>query len=298
MKRYHAPRRVGSLWIPIAAVFLIAVFGYVGRGTIRDVWASILAPKLPTAQPYQPRPVAEGGVASPSAPSPFEGGYATSQNYVMESSPIVAPKPTDPLAFTGTLPDEVNLAVPFTTQAPYSDWNEPYQNACEEASAIMVNAFYQGKTGKIAPADADIAIKKLVAYENATFGDYKDTNADQTAQFLRDYYGFKTVLVKSFKTIGELKQVLALGYPIIIPADGRLLGNPNYRNGGPAYHMLVLRGYTPDLIITNDAGTRNGLSYTYSYETILNATHDWTGNEATMATGRRVMIVVIPNAAP
>lgn len=216
----------------------------------------------------------------------------------MESNPISAPQPKDPLAFDGALPLEVNLAVPFTTQAPYSDWGEPYQNACEEASAIMVDAFYRGKTGKIPLSDADALIKKLVAYENVTFGDYKDTTAEQTAQVLRDYFKYATVIVKPFRTADDVKKPLALGYPVILPSAGKLLGNPNYRNGGPAYHMLVLRGYTPDFFITNDAGTRNGQGYTYTYATILKATHDWMGRDDNITTGDRVMLVVIPNPKP
>src|SRR3989344_4828168 len=32
---------------------------------------------------------------------------------------------------------EVNLKVPFTSQAPTGNWDLPYQEACEEASALM-----------------------------------------------------------------------------------------------------------------------------------------------------------------
>lgn len=50
---------------------------------------------------------------------------------VVEEKPEVKPeeKPiVKPIA------DSINLAVPFTSQAPTGDWSEPWQNACEEAS--------------------------------------------------------------------------------------------------------------------------------------------------------------------
>ena len=39
--------------------------------------------------------------------------------------------------------------------------------------------------------------------------------------------------------------------------------------------MLVIRGYTPTSIITNDPGTRNGLNYAYDFDTLYNANGNW-----------------------
>ena len=40
-----------------------------------------------------------------------------------------------------TLPDKYLLKVAFQSQAPYGDWSEPYENACEEASIITVEHY-------------------------------------------------------------------------------------------------------------------------------------------------------------
>ncbi|MCR4279964.1 MAG: hypothetical protein NUV82_00890, partial [Candidatus Komeilibacteria bacterium] len=40
------------------------------------------------------------------------------------------------------LPAEYNLDVPFMSQAPHANWDLPYQEACEEASLIMVDYFW------------------------------------------------------------------------------------------------------------------------------------------------------------
>jgi hypothetical protein len=283
----------------VLGVFLLGLVlltgGYLGRGWIRSTWAALMAPTLPAATAYVPSSRTPTGTGGQDVTTPFEPGYSTSENYTLETAPQVKPPSTDPLAFTGTLPREVNLDVPFTTQAPHANWDYPYQEACEEASAIMVDAFYDGKTGRIPVAEADDLIKKIVAYEKATLGFYEDTNAEQTAQFIKGYFGYDTVLVKPLTSAEDIKKVVALGHPVIVPFAGKLLGNPNFRNGGPPYHMLVIRGYTPTLFITNDPGTRNGFAYTYTYETIMNAAHDWVGSKDTITQGKKYMIIVLPN---
>ncbi|MBU0540730.1 C39 family peptidase [Patescibacteria group bacterium] len=267
---------------------------YVSRGFVRDFWDSLNAPNLPVAKPFQPQP--EGGdFQGVDAPSSVEGGYATSQNYILESNPTVKKKPVEEKKSASELPDEVNLDVPFTAQAPHQNWDMPYQEACEEAAVIMMDGFFKGQSGKISADAADEAIKKIVAFENAQYGFYEDTTALQTAQLIKDYYGYTNITVKPFDSADDIKSVLAEGYPVLIPAAGKLLHNPNFKNGGPPYHMLVIRGYTPDFFITNDPGTRKGQGYVYTYDTILEAAHDWTGSKDTVQNGDRVMIVVRPN---
>ena len=36
------------------------------------------------------------------------------------------------------LPASLLLEVPFTSQAPFGNWDEPYQEACEEAVMLML----------------------------------------------------------------------------------------------------------------------------------------------------------------
>ncbi|MFA5935850.1 MAG: C39 family peptidase [Patescibacteria group bacterium] len=281
----------GSLFV------LLAGGAYLERHALRDAWMRFRAPSLPPASAYIPGSRTPTGTGSQDVTTPFEPGYSTSEHYTLETAPVVKAPTGDPLAWNGVLPAEVNLDVPFMTQAPHANWDMPYQEACEEASAIMVDAFYRGKTGRIPVAQADEAILKLVAYEKSTLGFYEDTTAAQTAEVIKGYFGYENVVVKPLTSAEDIKQSLALGYPVIIPFAGKLLGNPNFTNGGPPYHMLVVRGYTPEHFITNDPGTRNGLQYTYSYEAILNAAHDWMGNPSNITTGKKMMIVVIPNDA-
>jgi hypothetical protein len=194
---------------------------------------------------------------------------------------------------------EINLAVPFSSQAPDSDWSEPYQNACEETASLMVAKYYQKAT--LTPAIAKQEILDLVAWENKTFGYYEDTTAQETAQILQDYYGFKRVDVIYDFSLADLKAQILAGRPVIIPASGQMLGNPNFKQPGPIYHMLVVKGIneTGDFI-TNDNGTRKGHDYIYKPDVLYKAIHDapqggHTINKADLDANRKAMIIVYPN---
>lgn len=283
----------------LVAALGIGLAGYAGRGFVRDVWDEYRSPRLPEATPYQFSSGQNSGVGSlGEVTNPFETGYSTSEHYVLETAPTPKPPRQDPLAFIGTLPTEKNLDVPFTSQAPLSSWDAPYQEACEEASVIMVDAYYRGETGRIPPDQADAAILKLVAYAKTALGLGEDADAEQMARLVKDYYGYEEVIIKPLTKADDIKEVIALGYPVIIPAAGKLLGNPNFLNGGPAYHMVVVRGYTPTMFITNDPGTRKGEEYVYDYATLLSAARNWTGSKETILQGEPVMMVVLPTKKP
>lgn len=189
------------------------------------------------------------------------------------------------------IPDSINLAIPFTSQAPTANWELPYQEACEEASMLMAGRFLQGRP-IAGVADADQAILELADYNANTMNYPIDMTAAETAQSIEILYDLKTELIYDFSW-DDVKQALAQGYPVILPAAGRQLGNPYYTAPGPLYHMLVIKGYTANKIITNDPGTKRGSNYQYSYDALYNAAHDWNGGD--VANGRKVIIVVKPS---
>mgnify|MGYP001618174552 FL=1 len=69
-----------------------------------------------------------------------------------------------------------------------------------------------------------------------------------------------------------------------------MLPNPHFRNGGPEYHTLVIRGYTEDSFITNDPGTQFGENFLYKYSDLMNSIHDW--NEGDVKNGKRLVLVI------
>lgn len=169
---------------------------------------------------------------------------------------------------------------------------------------MLVDGFWSERT--FTPDSADAELLELVAWSQRRFGFYFHTTAEQTATILREYYGYADVRVAYDIDIDDIKREVGEGRPVIVPAAGRLLGNENFRQPGPVYHMLVVKGFTKDgKIITNDVGTRRGHNYTYDEQVFLNAIHDvpsggddWpTGVEPAdyILKGRRVMITVYPN---
>ena len=215
-------------------------------------------------------------------------GLPPAREYAKATSTVKIP----PVTKTETVPEvrAVNLKVPFTIQAPFQVWDAAHNEACEEASSMMVDAYYRGRT--FAPASAEKEILSLENWEKNRFGYFEDTNAEETAIILREYYGYKDVRVVYDFSADDIRRELEAGRPVIVPFAGRLLGNPNFRGEGPRYHMLVFKGYRDGKFVTNDPGTRRGADYVYSEATIMNAAHDW--NHGEVSSGRRAMIVVYP----
>lgn len=211
------------------------------------------------------------------------------------------PKPllnAAPAKFTG-----INLAVPFSSQAPQGNWSLPYLEACEETSAILVDRFY--KNEKLDPETANQEILKLVAWENKTFGYYEHTTAEETGQILKKYFNYKRVDVTYDISLADIKAQITAGRPVIVPLAGRLVNNPYYRQPGPIYHMLVIKGLTKNGdFITNDVGTKRGANYTYDAAILYDAIHDAPFGGGGLTTeelkkyipaGRKAIIVVYPN---
>jgi hypothetical protein len=189
------------------------------------------------------------------------------------------------------LPLEFNLAVPFTSQAPLGQWNENFKEACEEASIIMIDAFF--KERKLSKKSVAKEILDLEEWEEKHLGSWRDASVQKVAFILKERYGYQKVNIIENPTIEIIKQSLYNGFLIIAPTAGRLLNNPYFRQPGPLYHMLVIRGWTKDnLFITNDPGTKRGNGYLYEPKKLLEAIHDL--NEEEITKGRKVIIVVKP----
>ena len=212
-----------------------------------------------------------------------------------ESAPkpaVVAEKSPPPT----TLPRELNLNVPFFSQAPQGDWGEPYQEACEEASLLLAYYYVTGQTPSIAEFEARLL--EMVEWEVEYFGQYEHTTAAQTAEMASLFLNYDAWEVVTEPTALELKNYLAKGYPVVAPFAGRYLGNPHFTGLGPVYHMLVIRGYEDGKFITNDVGTRHGENFLYSEEVLLEALHDWhddaSVNDEGILKGDKVVLVLKP----
>jgi len=192
---------------------------------------------------------------------------------------------------------EVNLPVPFTPQAPHANWDMPYQEACEEASALMAIRYAFGNP-IFSPNDADAGIRDLVRVNEETLGNPVDQTIAQLRDLMLEIDPKLSVRLLKNPQREELKEELSRGNVIIVPLEGRKLKNPFFQSPGPLYHMLVLRGYTRDgFFITNDPGTKRGEGYLYPFERIMEAMHDWPLQEAfdmPITPGGKVVLIVEP----
>lgn len=194
------------------------------------------------------------------------------------------------------LPEEYNLSVAFTSQAPDANWDQDHDEFCEEAAVLMVGRYWQDR-GIKDKAEAEAALQEIKSWELEHLGFYYDTTASETATILTGMYDLTYDLVED-PTVAAIKRAVASGNPVIVPTDGRALGNPNFRSPGPVYHNLVIKGYTDDgKFIANDPGTRKGADYVYDESVVMNAMHDWVPNTDRTkpgngsSTGRKVIII-------
>ncbi len=195
------------------------------------------------------------------------------------------------VAGAATLPPRAVVSdVPFTTQAPFGNWSQPWQDFCEEASAVMAVHFVLNLP--LTPAVAEQEMQIIRQYEELAYRHSRDTSADETAGGLEKLYGLKNVRVLPVATPDDIKKELAAGDVVIVPAAGRALRNPHFKAPGPDYHMVVITGYddTRGIFIANDPGTRSGKGYAYGQKLLFNAMHDWNGGD--IAHGEKKMIVV------
>lgn len=185
------------------------------------------------------------------------------------------------------LPEKVLLNVPFLSQAPFQKWDALHEDACEEASLIMAEYFLDGKKF-VSKEQGEKEIQSIVSFEKNNKYELSIT-LDELNQIAEKYYNLKTGRVEKNITINDIKKELAFGKPVIVGAAGKVLPNPNFRNGGPNYHMLVVVGYDQNGFITNDPGTRLGEGFRYSFDDLYNSIHDW--NEKNILNGGKNYLV-------
>lgn len=209
-----------------------------------------------------------------------------------EPQPFSIPQDTSSNEPPKEIPDKFLLQVPFTVQAPTANWDEMHNEACEEASAIMVAAYFSGDTRKVLPAsEVEKQISNLTQWQEKEFGYSLDSTAAETAEMIRAVYSLKAELVSNFSE-KDIREALLAKKVVILALSGQKLGNPYFKQPGPIYHMIVVRGYTQKELITNDPGTKRGENYPYTFETLKKAGADWNHSTNTIDVGKSVMIVV------
>lgn len=187
------------------------------------------------------------------------------------------------------LPPNKEIVVPFTSQAPQGNWQEPWQNACEEASIVMIQNFY--KDEGLTPEKARQQILAVFTLKKTTAPASKDESLERIEEIINSGNLNWQVHVVNDPSLTMIKDELTANHPIIAPVYAPLLNNPNYTNPGPLYHVIVITGYddAKGEFITNDPGTEAGKNYRYPYSVLLGALHDYLANKDYKAGAKRVL---------
>jgi len=190
------------------------------------------------------------------------------------------------------VPVKKNLLVPFTSQAPDNNWAEPWQNACEETVIVMVDNFYRGTslTKEIAIAE----ISKILSSKEQSFGQSKNESLETMLAMINAGQLNWQARVVTNPTLKALQGEIVKDRPVIVPVDARLLTNPYYANITPEYHVIVVSGYdsTEKKFIVQDPGTDKGANFTYGYDELMNAMHDYVTPD--ISQGRKAAIFTTP----
>lgn len=200
------------------------------------------------------------------------------------------------------IPNSINLDVPFVSQAPFKEWDDLHNEACEEAAVIGAILYLEKRN--MAAGEKDQEIRRLVEWQEENFSGHYDLPIEKVKELVENYY-HKSAKIISDVSVETIKNELANGKPVIVPAAGRILGNPYFKTPGPVYHMLVIRGYDDKTgeFITNDVGTNTkGENFRYKYNKLIDVIHDmpaWQQNKASLDanpdlifSGKKVILVI------
>lgn len=228
-------------------------------------------------------------------PSTIDAVVSTSSPIKVVTSSISTPVVTSSVPTLKLSPVILISGVPFTSQAPSGEWSDPLQeNGCEEAATLM--AVYWARDLQLDKLTAKKEILAMGNYELKNYGEAVDTDTTDTLNRLFiGYFGYEQAQVDTNISKARLINALTNNQLIVLPTNGRLLKNPNYKAPGPSTHMIVVLGYDPntDEFITNDPGTRNGQHYRYPAIRLLSAVVDYpTGDHEVQDPTKKSMIVV------
>ncbi len=191
--------------------------------------------------------------------------------------------------------------VPFTSQAPFSEWSDPhFQDACEEASALMAMKWVNNEkiSSKIEAKNEILAIS---TWETENFGNYHDTSAkDTVSRIFNGYFHFGNAFVRENVSANDIIMELQKGNLVIAPMNGQILKNPFFTQPGPQRHMILVKGFDAEKqeFITNDPGVSQGDGFRYPIDVFVNSIRDYPTGDHQPITGIDKNIIIVKNNKP
>ena len=225
--------------------------------------------------------------------SSLETKIIQSQRFIEDIKDTIAPKPT--IIVADGLPDSHLIKIAFIPQAPFKDWSDPWQDACEEAALLTVDYYYKNQTPT--PQDIKTTVLSMIDFEQKQ-GWSHDVNVSQMATIAAKYLNLTPKIIND-PSLKDIKTFIASNTPVIVPASGKTLykENKNFRSGGPYYHNLVILGYNDQKqqFTVHDVGTQYGAYFHYSYSLLMSAIHDFPASnlKEDIDSGSKTVLVLV-----
>lgn len=186
------------------------------------------------------------------------------------ASETIAPKPT--IILESGLPNRHLINTTFVPQAPEKNWDQPWQDACEEAAMLTVHYYYQNATPNF------VADLNTIFNKETELGFGHDVNQAQMSQTALNLWGYESAIINN-PSVEDIKKYISQDVPVIVTGNGKTLykENKRFKNGGPWYHALVILGYDDNSqkFIVHDVGTQFGAYFKYSYDLLIDSIHDF-----------------------
>ena len=176
---------------------------------------------------------------------------------------------------------EPQKTIPFTSQAPYGNWDAPWSDYAEEAVLTMAMGWVHGEN-TLSREDAYETMLAIGTWEGEQWGHSKATDLAQTLRILKEYFAHPNVELSTQITVESFIAALKDGAVLILPVNGQLLQNPHYGDPAPKNHMILVTAYDPEnnRFLAHDPGTLHGENTAYEPEKLLNAVQDLDGSRA------------------
>jgi len=205
----------------------------------------------------------------------------------------IIPQATNPIP--SATPDYYLIKTAFIPQAPEKNWDQPWQDSCEEAALLTIDYFYKNLHPDVSTIKQDIL--NMIVFETSQNMTH-DINLSQMSLVANDYLSYNSEILTD-PTIQDLKDQIVKDHPIVVPANGKILYQENkfFKNGGPYYHNLVILGFddSKQEFIVHDVGTQFGAYFHYSYDLLIESIHDFpsSGVKEDINSGIKQVLILI-----
>ena len=226
-------------------------------------------------------------------PEKIENKINQTVEKIEEVKETIAPQPTKILE--SGLPNKHLIKTAFVEQAPEKNWDQPWQDACEEAALLTVKYFYFQEDPNTTQIVNDL--NSVFSFEN-DHGWGHDINISQMAIIASDMFKLNSKIIDN-PTIDQIKNYLSQDIPVVVTANGKTLyaENKHFKSGGPYYHSLTILGYDDDKnqFTVHDVGTQFGAYFKYSYSLLMESIHDFpeSGKKEDINSGEKRVLILL-----